>query len=95
MNIKDLIKDNTVKFLFYQKKELWYEVYSKVKVYFDTETSNDFRTSYEPTGFRFSVPIEDCGDGRFLVEDKALIFMRYIRKALEEQKQAKDALQTD
>ena len=31
-------------------------------------------------GFRFPVPIDDTGDGVFKAEDKALIFMRYIRK---------------
>ncbi len=31
------------------------------------------------TGFEFPVPIEDAGDGIFLAEDKALLFMRYIR----------------
>lgn len=32
------------------------------------------------TGFEFPVPIEDCGDATFLNEDKAMMFMRYIRK---------------
>jgi len=31
-------------------------------------------------GFQFPVPIDDAGDGVFLNEDKALLFMRYIRK---------------
>lgn len=38
-------------------------------------------------GFRFPVPTEDTGDGTFLAEDKAILFMRYIRKAIEEAKQ--------
>lgn len=33
-------------------------------------------------GFAFPVPTEDCGDGTFLVKDKAITFMRYIRKHL-------------
>lgn len=32
----------------------------------------------------FPVPIEDVGDAEFLAEDKATLFMRYIRKHLEE-----------
>jgi hypothetical protein len=32
------------------------------------------------TGFEFPVPTSDCGDGTFLAEDKAILFMRYIRK---------------
>lgn len=34
-------------------------------------------------GFKFPVPIEDTGTGCFLAEDKAILFMRYIRKHLE------------
>ena len=33
--------------------------------------------------FAFPVPISDIGDATFLAEDKAILFMRYIRKALE------------
>lgn len=31
-------------------------------------------------GFEFPVPIEDVGTATFLARDKALLFMRYIRK---------------
>ena len=34
-------------------------------------------------GFAFPVPISDAGDAVFLAEDKALFFMRYIRKHLD------------
>ena len=33
-------------------------------------------------GFEFPVPIEDIGNATFMAEDKALLFMRYIRKHL-------------
>lgn len=32
------------------------------------------------TNFIFPVPIEDIGNATFLDEDKAMLFMRYIRK---------------
>lgn len=35
------------------------------------------------TGFEFPVPVEDTGDADFLAEDKAMLFMRYIRKHLD------------
>lgn len=35
-------------------------------------------------GFLFPVPIEDTGDGEFLPEDKAIFFMRWIRKYIAE-----------
>ncbi len=31
-------------------------------------------------GEEFAVPIDDCGDAAFNAEDKALFFMRYMRK---------------
>ena len=33
-------------------------------------------------GFRFPVPIEDAGTATFLAEDRAILFMRYIRKQM-------------
>ena len=33
--------------------------------------------------FEFPVPIDDTGNGVFLNEDKAMMFMRYIRKHIE------------
>lgn len=32
--------------------------------------------------FRFPVPIEDVGTATFLAEDRAILFMRYIRKQI-------------
>jgi hypothetical protein len=37
-------------------------------------------------GFLFPVPIKDIGEATFLAEDKALLFMRYIRAELENRK---------
>ena len=34
-------------------------------------------------GFQFPVPIADTGTGTFKVEDKAILFMRWIRKQLD------------
>ena len=31
-------------------------------------------------GFRFPVPIEEAGTATFLAEDRAILFMRYLRK---------------
>lgn len=60
LNVKDMVIDNKrVKFLKYQKNELWYV----------TEC-----------GFEFPVPISDTGDAIFNNEDKALLFMRWIKK---------------
>ena len=51
-----------------------FEFYRKGELFYRTEG-----------GFQFRVPIEDTGDGVFLAEDRAMIFMRYIRKELASQ----------
>lgn len=61
-SLKELVKDTRVRFTFYRKGELWYEVVGQQ--------------------FEFPVSIEDTGDACFCAEDKALLFMRYIRKHL-------------
>jgi hypothetical protein len=33
-------------------------------------------------GFEFPVPIADTGDADFLAQDRAMLFMRYIRKQI-------------
>lgn len=63
MNIKDLVKDKTVKFSYYRDGVLWY---------------------ITEDGFLFPVQISDTGTGTFKSEDKAIFFMRWIRKQLEE-----------
>lgn len=60
--IKDLIKDNRVRFTHARKGHLWYET--------------------QREKFEFPVPFEDMGDATFPSEEKAMLFMRYIRKHL-------------
>ena len=61
MNIKNMIKDKVVNFLYYKEGELWYA----------TEC-----------GFKFPVPISDTGTASMNVQDKAILFMRWIRKQI-------------
>ena len=42
-------------------------------------------------GFLFPVPIEDIGNATFLAQDKAILFMRYIRKHLDDLSSGKAA----
>jgi hypothetical protein len=69
MNIKDLVKnDQSVIFDHYKNGELWYF----------TEWKDD-----NGIPFLFPVPIDDVGDATFKNCDKALLFMRWIRKHIE------------
>ena len=38
----------------------------------------------EGVDYIFPVPLTDIGDATLLATDKAMVFMRYIRKAIEE-----------
>ena len=71
MKLIDMVKNRVVRFKFYRKSELWYEI--------------------EDIGFMFPVPVSDCGDATFLDTDKATLFMRYVRKQLEELKNEGEA----
>ncbi len=42
-----------------------------------------YDVTVEGERYSFPVPLEDVGDATFLKQDKAIIMMRYIRKALE------------
>ena len=63
---------STLKELVANGKRVQFVMYRKGELHYKTDD-----------GFAFVVPVEDCGDGVFLNEDKAMLFMRYIRKQLE------------
>jgi len=64
MNIKDIVKDNTVHFLKYRHQVVYYTV------------------AYDGTDYMFPVPLDDVGDATLNATEKAITYMRYIRKAL-------------
>jgi hypothetical protein len=68
MNVKDIVKDNRVRFLRYRQGVMYYSV----------------ATPGSSGEHMFPVPLSDVGDATLHAEDKAIIFMRYIRKAIEE-----------
>lgn len=43
-----------------------------------------YSISFENEIYEFPVPIEDIGDATFNSVEKAILFMRYIRKAMDE-----------
>ena len=61
-----------IKQMVQNNKKVYFLFYRQKELWYKTEC-----------GFSFPVPIEDIGDGVFAAEDKALLFMRYIRKHLE------------
>jgi ribosomal-protein-alanine N-acetyltransferase len=68
MDIKDIIRDNQVRFLRFRQGYLYYAV----------------TVPGEPADYMFPVPVADVGDATLQAQEKAILFMRYIRKAMEE-----------
>ena len=75
--MKQMFADgNMAYFTRYFDGNLWYIVhYNSPKI--DCEAGVEFHE------FNFPVPISDIGTATFLAADKAVLFMRYIRKQLE------------
>ena len=68
MDIKEIVKDNEVAFTKYRQGIAYYSV----------------RVPSQGIDYIFPVPLSDIGDATLLAKDKALVFMRYIRKAIED-----------
>ena len=68
MDIKEIVKDNEVRFAKYRQGFAYYTVH----------------VPSDGTDYTFPVSLSDIGDATLLATDKALVFMRYIRKAIEE-----------
>lgn len=82
MTLKELVsKGNVVRFTRYFDGQLWYQVHAPV-----VDPVGGF---FYPIGPEFPVPTSDIGNATFLAEDKAMLFMRYIRKHLETIEKAK------
>lgn len=61
------------------KGQVTFQYYRAGNLYYKTETE-----------LLFPVPIEDIGEATFLASDKAIFFMRYIRKYMEEMKKEQE-----
>lgn len=61
----------TLKEMVVNNQKVTFAFYRDGLLWYDTEC-----------GFRFPVPIAEAGTATFLAEDRALLFMRYIRKQL-------------
>ncbi len=89
-DLKTLLKDNTVSFAYYRKGYMYYTI-NELGDYVEGWgfQSDGFGNVKAPprhllATYIFPVPLEDVGDATFNATEKALLFMRYIRKAQEE-----------
>jgi len=71
VSIKDVVKrPNVVIFDYYRQGKFYYKAYNP------NETPNG------PV-YQFAVPIEEAGDSTFPATENAMMFMRFIRKAMD------------
>jgi hypothetical protein len=70
----------TLKEMIVNNQQVRFSFYRDGQLWYETEC-----------GFRFPVPIEDAGTATFLAEDRAILFMRYIRKQMEVVKDARNS----
>lgn len=68
MDIKEIVRDNVVRFERYRQGYAYYSV------------------EVPPQGARyvFPVPLDDVGDATLGAVEKAIVFLRYIRRALDD-----------
>ncbi len=74
----------TLKEMIVNNQKVRFNFYRDRQLWYETEC-----------GFRFPVPIEDAGTATFLVEDRAILFMRYIRKQMAALESARRAQSPD
>jgi hypothetical protein len=70
--VKQVVRNNQARFLKYENGNLWYYV-----LYSEDDDYN------KPRQFDFPIPVADAGDGAFLSSDKAITYMRWIRKHID------------
>jgi hypothetical protein len=66
------LKIRTIKEMVERNQKVRFRFYRDGQLWYATEC-----------GFEFLVPISEAGTATFLAEDKAILFMRYIRKHME------------
>jgi hypothetical protein len=70
---------SSIKDMVKDNKKVHFTFYRDRQLFYQTEC-----------GFEFPVPIDNIGNATFLAEDKAILFMRYIRKHLETIEKARE-----
>jgi hypothetical protein len=69
MNIKELVKDKIVRFDSFRQGYFYYNIISSAN-------------SPQKEAYQFTVPLDDIGTATLLAKDKAITYMRWIRKAV-------------
>jgi hypothetical protein len=73
------LKTRTIKQMVENNQKVRFRFYRDGQLWYATEC-----------GFEFPVPIAEAGTATFLAEDRAILFMRYIRRYMEFPKKSMD-----
>lgn len=76
INIKELVQHNFVQFDSYRQGVFYYNIVEPIAVGIGHMHYNKL--------YQFMVPVDDIGTATLLAQDKALTYMRWIRKAIED-----------
>ncbi len=68
----NVLKTRTIKEMVRNNQKVHFRFYRDGQLWYATEC-----------GFEFPVPIAEAGTATFFAEDRAILFMRYIRKYME------------
>jgi hypothetical protein len=68
----NILKPRTIKEMVSNNQKVAFKFYRDGQLWYATQC-----------GFEFPVPIAEAGTATFLAEDRAILFMRYIRKHME------------
>lgn len=82
MDIKELIKNNRVYFDHYRQGNFYYNLIVPTPQDQIVNEAIPMWAHYDQ--YQFTVPLEDIGTATLMDQDKAILFMRWIKKALEE-----------
>ncbi len=74
-----ITKTRTIKEMVQNNQMVTFRFYRDGRLWYATEC-----------GFEFPVPIEEAGTATFLARDRAILFMRYIRRYLEFLKKSRE-----
>ena len=74
-----ILKTRTIKEMVVNNQKVTFRFYRDGQLWYSTECD-----------FEFPVPISEAGTATFLAEDRAILFMRYIRKYMEFLKKSMD-----
>jgi hypothetical protein len=75
----NILNTRTIKEMVRNNQKVTFKFYRDGQLWYATEC-----------GFEFPVPIAEAGTATFLAEDRAILFMRYIRKHMEYLKKSMD-----